>query len=80
VLTQGLAHELVNAKLITLSDVGGATSAGFEAYISLIRAKVDARGLRCHASDLHPNSSSSQVRFKETIPISRSYDLFYEGP
>jgi hypothetical protein len=41
-----------------LSDVGGAISTGFEACVSLIRAKVDARGdargLGCHASDLHP--------------------------
>jgi hypothetical protein len=27
-----------------------------------------------------PNSSPSQVRFKELIPMSRSCDLFYEGP
>jgi hypothetical protein len=49
-LRQGLAHELVNAKLIMLSDAGGA--------IGKIRVKVDVRGdaggLRCHASGLHP--------------------------
>jgi hypothetical protein len=27
-----------------------------------------------------PNSSLSQARFKESTPMSRSYDLFYEGP
>jgi hypothetical protein len=57
-LKQGLTYELVNVKLITLSDVGGAIGAGLEAYVSLIMAKVDAqgdvRGLRCHASGLHP--------------------------
>jgi hypothetical protein len=55
---QGLIHKLVNAKLIVLSDVGGAIDTGLEACVSLIRAKVDVRGdaggLRCHASDLHP--------------------------
>jgi hypothetical protein len=55
---QRLVHELVNAKLIVLSDVGGALVAGLEACVSLIRVKVDARsdagGLRCHASGLHP--------------------------
>jgi hypothetical protein len=47
---QSLVHELVNVKLIILSDAGGA--------LGKIRAKVDARGgvggLRCHASGLHP--------------------------
>jgi hypothetical protein len=41
-LKQVLAHELVNAKLITLSDVRGAIGVGLEACASLIRAKVDA--------------------------------------
>jgi hypothetical protein len=41
-LKQGLTYELVNVKLITLSDVGGAIGAGLEAYVSLIMAKVDA--------------------------------------
>jgi hypothetical protein len=45
-------------KLIVLSDVRGAIIIGLEAYVSLIKAKVDARGdaggLRCHASGLHP--------------------------
>jgi hypothetical protein len=54
---QRLVHELVNVKLIVLSDVEGALGAGLEAYVSLIRARVDARGdvggLRCHASGLH---------------------------
>jgi hypothetical protein len=27
-----------------------------------------------------PNSTSSQVRFKKSTPMSRSYNLFYEGP
>jgi hypothetical protein len=57
-LKQGLDHELVNVKLITLSDVGGVIDASLEACVSLIRAKVDAWGdagrLRCHASGLHP--------------------------
>jgi hypothetical protein len=55
---QGLIHELVNVKLIMLSDVGGAIGAGLEARVCLIRAKVDTRGdaggLRCHASSLRP--------------------------
>jgi hypothetical protein len=57
-LKQVLSHELVNAKLITFSDVRGAIGAGLEACASLIRAKVDAQGdawgLWCHASGLHP--------------------------
>jgi hypothetical protein len=48
----------VIAKLIVLNDVGGANCTDLEACISLIRVNVDAhgddRGLRCHASDLHP--------------------------
>jgi hypothetical protein len=80
---QGLVHELVNAKLIVVNDVGGANDANLDACISLIRVKVDAHGdvgafsampLACI-----PNSSPSQVRFKESTPMSRSYDLFYEG-
>jgi hypothetical protein len=63
-LKQGLAHELANANIITLSDIGGAISAGFEDCVSLIRAKVDvrgdARGLRCHASGLHPQQNHIQ--------------------
>jgi hypothetical protein len=55
---QGLVHELVNVKLIVLNVVRGAIIIGLEAYVSLIKAKVDARGdaggLRCHASGLHP--------------------------
>jgi hypothetical protein len=27
-----------------------------------------------------PNSSPSQVRFKESTPMSRSCDLFFKGP
>jgi hypothetical protein len=57
-MKQGLVHELVNAKLIVLSDARGAINAGLEACVSLIWAKVDARGdaggLRCHAFGLHP--------------------------
>jgi hypothetical protein len=55
---QGLVHELVIAKLIVLNDVGGANYTDLEVCVSLIRVDVDAhgddRGLRCHASDLHP--------------------------
>jgi hypothetical protein len=64
-LKQGLAHELANAKLIALSDVGGAIGAGFEARVSLIRAKVDARGdvggLRCHTSGLHSQQAPQHL-------------------
>jgi hypothetical protein len=55
---QGLVYELVIAKLIVLNDVGAANCTDLEACVSLIRVNVDAhgdaRGLRCHASDLHP--------------------------
>jgi hypothetical protein len=56
-LKQGLSHELMNVKLIVLNDAEGAIDLSFEAFVSLIRAKVgtqgDARGLRCHAFSLH---------------------------
>jgi hypothetical protein len=49
-LRQGSTHELVNEKLIMLSNARCA--------IGEVTAKVDARGgaggLRCHASSLHP--------------------------
>jgi hypothetical protein len=41
-LKQGLAHELVNVKLIVFSDVKGAIGASLEACVSLIRMKVTA--------------------------------------
>jgi hypothetical protein len=57
-LKQGFAHELVKAKLIAFSDVRGAIDTGLEAYVCLIRAKVDVQGdvggFWCHASSLHP--------------------------
>jgi hypothetical protein len=50
VLRQGSAYELVNVKLIVVSNVRGA--------IGEIRAQVDAwgggGGLQCQASGLHP--------------------------
>jgi hypothetical protein len=43
-LKQGLAHELVNAKLIVFNDTGGAIDTSFEACASLIRAEAGAQG------------------------------------
>jgi hypothetical protein len=40
-LKQVLTHTLVNTKLIAFSDVRGAIGADLEAYVSLIRAKID---------------------------------------
>jgi hypothetical protein len=61
---QRLVHELVNAKLIAFSDVKGVISASLEAYISLIKVKVDVwgdvGGLWSHASGLHPQHTSSK--------------------
>jgi hypothetical protein len=61
-----MVHELVNAKLIMLSDVGGALGAGLEACVSLIRVKVDAHddagGLRCRASGVHPQHLDGRRR------------------
>jgi hypothetical protein len=68
-LIQGLAHVLVNAKLITLIDVGGAIGASLEACVSLIRRRL-MRGVMLGAFGAMPlactsNSSPSQARFKE---------------
>jgi hypothetical protein len=42
---QGLVHELVNVKLIVLSDAGGAFGAGFVTYAShLMVSEAGARG------------------------------------
>jgi hypothetical protein len=50
--------------LIAFSDVKGVISASLEAYISLIKVKVDvwgdAGGLWSHASGLHPQHTSSK--------------------
>jgi hypothetical protein len=80
-LRQGSAHELVSAKLIVLNDAEGGNTGG---GIGEIRAKFDvwvvlgafgAVPLACI-----PNSSLSQARFKKSTLMSRSCDLFYEGP
>jgi hypothetical protein len=49
VLRQGLAHELVSAKLIVLNDAVGATG---EVWVK-VGAQGGAGVLRCRASDLH---------------------------
>jgi hypothetical protein len=75
-LKQGLTYELVNVKLIVLSDIGGAIGAIFEACVSLIRTKVDlqddAGGLWCHASGLHPNNNLRNHQFRSLICVTLS--------
>jgi hypothetical protein len=58
-LRQGLAHGLVNAKLIVFNGAHGAFGTSFEICASRLMvpkasARGDAGGLRCHASGLHP--------------------------
>jgi hypothetical protein len=46
-----------------------------------LNARDDARGgFGVRPLARIPNSSSSPARFKESIPMSQSCDLFYEGP
>jgi hypothetical protein len=55
---QGSDLELVNAKLLVLSDIGGIVGASLWVCVYLIMAKVTARsdagGLRRDAFGLHP--------------------------
>jgi hypothetical protein len=44
-------------------------------HAMMLRGAFGMRPLACI-----PNSSPSQARFKESTPMSRSFDLFYEGP
>jgi hypothetical protein len=50
VVKQSLIHELVNAKLILLSDAEGALGK----IRAMVGARGGARGFQCHASGLHP--------------------------
>jgi hypothetical protein len=53
-------------------------------FTSLIRAKVDAHGdagaFGAISPTCIPNNIPSHVRFKESTTMSRSCDLFFEGP
>jgi hypothetical protein len=55
---QGSDLELVNVKLLVLSDTGGTVGTSHWAYVYLIMTKVtacgDTGGLQCDASGLNP--------------------------
>jgi hypothetical protein len=53
--------------------------ASFQIQQSSMRM-VTPRGFDTRPPAYVPNSSPSQARFKESTPMSQSYDLFYGGP
>jgi hypothetical protein len=79
-----LLRESMHAGIIVPDGAEGAFGAGPPAFVPSSSVKLNvhddakgafgARPLACI-----PNSSPSQARFKESTPMSRSYDLFYEG-